>query len=136
MVSNASTEQLSLLFRFATASVNWFRLTRSGTGSRKSLPRLRQSPGARGSCPVWLVTRNELCCAQSKWQMRQGFSGGGLAKCNGGETPLPTGYWNILLTPPVSFHPAETSCVSHFCSHLSLPKYMDRPLKSGKKGGC
>lgn len=78
-------------------------------------------PRGIGSCLVWPVTRNDLCCARSKWQMRQGFSGGGLAKCNGGETSLPTGSWNVLLTP-VSLHPAETSCVSHFCSHLSLPK--------------
>lgn len=43
-------------------------------------------------------------------QVTQGFGGGGLAKWKElEETPLPTGYREVQMTPPVSFHPAETS---------------------------
>lgn len=71
MVSNTSTEQLSLLFRLAIASVNGFRLVRSGTGSKKSLLRLKQSPGTVDGWPPQ---------PSSTTRMRQGFGGDGLAK--------------------------------------------------------
>lgn len=105
MVSNTSTEQLSLLFRLAIASVNGFRLVRSGTGSKKSLLRLKQSPGTVDGWPPWVAAFKYTTDETGIWWWWAGKGG------NQGETPLPTGSRKALLTPPGSFLPAETSHV-------------------------
>lgn len=82
------------------ASVNCFRIVRSGTGRETSLLRLKQSPAAGDHRPLPLSTT----------QVTQRFGGGGLAEWREwGETPLPTDYRKVQMTSPVSSHPVENS---------------------------
>lgn len=74
----------------------------------------------------------------STTQVTQGFGGAGLAKWREwGETPLPTGYRKVQMTPPVSFHPAETShAFLIFSLTWAFSNIWNRTVKSGKKECC
>lgn len=104
----SKTEQVNLLFRLAIASVSCFRrevqLEAGSLFWSWSRAQRQQAAGDPGPLPL------------STTQMGWGFGDDGLAQQRGKETPPPTGSRNSLLTPPISFHPAETSCVSHFLS--------------------
>lgn len=126
VASDSSLEHLSFLFRPAVASVDCFRILRSGTGRGMSLLRLKQSAVTLGSWWPRVQHRWHRDLVVVGWQSGRSWRRLHCPQATGKSKWLLL-YLSIQLKPHMHFS---------FLSNLSLFKHMEQDSKSGKQECC